>query len=240
MCSPTGGISVDNPSTSSSGNTNNQPIIFGCIDFYSAYCDYNANENSDGSYDAALAEFAACAEVTPEPPGYCHGSLPTAAFLRNQAVCLDGASRNIAFHIRIPFQVYQAGQYTFRMHVDYGMGSFIGIDGAEHTPGNTWGHVQSDALQLAAGNHEFEALGFEDCCDGHAELEVHLVCDQVGGPWRIVKAGDTPCLQCSEGSPPPPPPPPADGCPNPMSDTSGGSITPNEQCATCPEICVFV
>ena len=66
--------------------------------------------------------------------------------------------------------------FTFRMHADYGLGSFIGVDGAEHTPGNTWGHLQTDPVMLTAGDHEFEALGFEDCCDGHAELEVAVVC----------------------------------------------------------------
>ena len=52
-------------------------------------------------------------------------------------VCADGSSLNIGFHIRIPFHVTQAGTFTFRMHADYGLGSFIGVDGAEHTPGNT-------------------------------------------------------------------------------------------------------
>ena len=57
-------------------------------------------------------------------------------------------------------------------------GSFIGIDGAEHTPGNLWGHIQASDISLREGNHEFETLGFEDCCDGHAELEVHFPCDR--------------------------------------------------------------
>eukprot|EP01052_Picozoa_sp_SAG31_P043204 SAG31_NODE_7121_length_1783_cov_2.448931_2_plen_73_part_01 len=52
-CALDGGNGAAGPN--SGGVTNNQPIIFGCIDFYSAQCDYNANENSDGSYDAALA-----------------------------------------------------------------------------------------------------------------------------------------------------------------------------------------
>ena len=57
-------------------------------------------------------------------------------------------------------------------------GSFIGIDGAEHTPGNLWGHIHASDIILREGNHEFETLGFEDCCDGHAELEVHFPCDR--------------------------------------------------------------
>jgi hypothetical protein len=37
--------------------------------------------------------------------------------------------------IRIPFRVNMPGSYQFRLHADYGRGSFIGVDGAEHTPG---------------------------------------------------------------------------------------------------------
>ena len=64
-----------------SGNVNNQPVIFGCIDFYSAHCNFDATAGG-GSYEAALAEFAVCAEAVPEPQGYCHGALPTAGALR--------------------------------------------------------------------------------------------------------------------------------------------------------------
>ena len=49
---------------------------------------------------------------------------------------------------------------------------------------------------LGLGDHEFEVLGFEDCCDGHAELEIHLPCDRTADPWRIVVSGGTPCLSC--------------------------------------------
>jgi hypothetical protein len=34
---------------------------------------------------------------------------------------------------------------------------------------------------LYQGEHEWEVLGFEDCCDGHAELEVHLPCEPKAG-----------------------------------------------------------
>jgi hypothetical protein len=35
-----------------------------------------------------------------------------------------------------------------------------------------------DALSRRGPAARFEALGFEDCCDGHAELEAHLPCDR--------------------------------------------------------------
>ena len=93
--------------------------------------------------------------------------------------------------------MHQAGDYQFRMHADYGQGSFIGVDGAEYTPGDLWGHVNIDASTLTAGEHEFDVLGFEPCCDGHAELEVHLPCDKEDSPWRIVVQGDTDCMMCA-------------------------------------------
>ena len=87
------------------------------------------------------------------------------------------------------------------MHADYGMGTFVGVDGAEHTPGNTWGHLLMSAIQLTEGEHEFESLGFEDCCDGHAELEIHLPCDWHTDPWRIVVSGESDCMRCTAADP---------------------------------------
>ena len=101
------------------------------------------------------------------------------------------------FHIRLPFKVNVPGDYAFRLHADYGSGSFIGVDGSEYTPGNLWGHVNVDGTSLTAGDHEFGILGFEDCCDGHAEMEVHLPCDADSDPWRTVVHGESECLTCA-------------------------------------------
>ena len=143
-----------------------------------------------------MAEFANCAEIGGHVDGYCHGSLKTAGLLANHDVCENGATSNIAFHIRIPFLAEVEQTVHFRYHADFGAGSFIGVDGAEHTPGNLWGHVAVTDVALTLGDHEFEALGFEDCCDGHSELEVHLPCDNDADRWRVVKVGDDSCLSC--------------------------------------------
>ena len=92
--------------------------------------------------------------------------------------------------------------------MDFGLGSFIGVDGTDHTTSNQWGHLVLPPHDLTTGDHEFESLGFEDCCDGHSELEVHLQCDQPGAPWRIVVSGTTPCLQCNPPDPDPAAPAP--------------------------------
>ena len=172
-----------------------QPVVFSCIDYYTTQCDYDIT-NGDIAYMFAMRQFATCADQRPEPAGYCHGALLSAGQLANNAVCTDGVTQNIGFHIRAPFRVVTAGDYTFRMHADYGRGSFMGVDGAEYTPGSVWGHLAVDASALSAGEHEFDVLGFEDCCDGHAELEVHLPCDDATDPWRIVTAGHNECMTC--------------------------------------------
>ena len=179
------------------------PVVFGCIDYYTAQCHYDVTHAKVGgcetcaSYTRALRHFAKCVQTTSSGmTGYCHGALSTAAKLANHDVCQNALRRQIGFHIRIPFVVNTAGQYQFRMHADFGLGSFIGVDGAEHTPGNHWGHLQLEPKKLNKGDHEFEVLGFEDCCDGHSELEVHLPCDNFAAPWRVVVSGPSDCMTC--------------------------------------------
>ena len=124
-----------------SANTE-QPIIFSCIDYFTTECTYDvtgagiSSWDNKGSYVQAMRAFAQCASVVPEPPGYCHGSLSSAAQLANHEVCsgsetndqgwrndqshgahadAGGSTTNIGFHIRVPFKVNQAGTYNFRI-----------------------------------------------------------------------------------------------------------------------------
>ena len=95
----------------------------------------------------AMQAFAACADVTPEPVGYCHGSLMSASHLANHEVCTgtvddqstpdvdesQGATENIGFHIRVPFVVNLPGLYSFRYHMDMGLGSFMVLTPLNHS-----------------------------------------------------------------------------------------------------------
>jgi hypothetical protein len=119
-----------------------QDLIFGCVQFATTQCTYDVTSMADPSYAAALRIFVECQMVDPQPEGYCMGSLASAAYLSNQDVCQGpggaetGASNsNIGFHVRIPFRCNAPGSYNFRYHADFGSGSFIGVDGPEHTPG---------------------------------------------------------------------------------------------------------
>ena len=145
-------------------------------------------------------------------------------------------SRNIGFHTYIPFQVFCEATYNFRFHADYGTGGYIGFNGVTHAAdlegemynnnhnmNNIWGYVFFEPQSLAVGDHYFEALGFEGCCDGHAELEIQMpggdtFVQVVAGPrndlsgeclqpvtdpcpWVNLPPVDTPdTLQCMDGS----------------------------------------
>jgi hypothetical protein len=87
-------------------------------------CTYDISSNGD-NYEQALAAYTTCASAD-QPDGYCAGHNSSAAFLRNQDVCKVGSSTDIGFHIRIPFTVYKAETYHFRLHADYGLGRYCG------------------------------------------------------------------------------------------------------------------
>ena len=81
------------------------------------------------------------------------------------------------------------GRYGQAGRAAYGYGGFIGVDGVSHSAGDIWGHVFANDVAIAEGDHYWEALGFEGCCDGHSELEVHLPADNVADPWRQIVSG---------------------------------------------------
>jgi hypothetical protein len=88
--------------------TGMQALVFGCVEFFSTQCTYDISNmagtgtRAGGAFSAAMRAFAQCADRSPQPEGYCHGAIKSAAALSNQAVCNDGSTLNIGFHIRIP------------------------------------------------------------------------------------------------------------------------------------------
>ena len=165
----------------------NQLVTFGCIDHETVQCTYNANDGG-GDFPAAYSAFLGCRDASVGVDGYCRGELSAASGLSNQDAC-GGPNTNIAFHTLIPFTAACTGIYHFRMHADYGFGGFIGVDGVEHAAGDIWGHVFAMDVEIAAGDHYWESLGFEGCCDGHSEIEIHLPGDAETDPWRPITTG---------------------------------------------------
>ena len=78
--------------------TSSQPITFSCVEYYTTNCVYDITQtelaNNMGSYLSAMRAFAACANVQPEPEGYCHGTLLDASKLANHEVCQGSLSNN--------------------------------------------------------------------------------------------------------------------------------------------------
>eukprot|EP01046_Picozoa_sp_COSAG06_P040967 COSAG06_NODE_5022_length_3783_cov_3.150109_2_plen_967_part_01 len=183
-----------------------QLVMFGCIEHETVQCTYSANANPN-DFEGALAAFAECRIASVGVDGFCTISTNEARGLSNQDAC-GGPNTNIAFHTLIPFSASCEGVYHFRFHADYGLGGYTGIDGVEHAAGDIWGHVHIADVDVSLGDHYFEGLGFEGCCDGHSELEIHLPPDGEGDPWRLVVAGPTDTLSGECGATPPPFTPP--------------------------------
>ena len=179
-----------------------QLIMFGCVTHEVTDCGYSANSNPD-DFVGALAAFEAC-KVSGS--WGCNLRTDTAEGLRAQDACNDGRNSNIGFHTRIKFQVLCPDTYHFRFHADYGRGGYIGINEgvAVHRSGDIWGYESLMDITLTAGDHIFEALGFEGCCDGHSQLDIQLPGDT---SWIRVKSGDSPSMVGSCKAPPSPPPP---------------------------------
>ena len=55
----------------------------------------------------------------------------------------------------------------------------------------------SPPQNFGIGYHQVEIFGFEECCDGTVQLEVHLPCDEPD-VWRIVRSGPTECMLCGQ------------------------------------------
>ena len=67
-------------------------------------------------------------------------------------------------------------------------------NGIQGDPGN---YVDAGCYEYTQGPHNFSIHVFEDCCDGHSELEIHLLCDRATNAWRLVASGASACLECN-------------------------------------------
>jgi len=96
---------------------------------------------------------------------------------------LFGTNSNFAMKSTIDFAVSSAnaGLWSFRAGVDFGMGGALFIDGAAvdyKAYDMYWGNSYSNtsqilqaSLNLSAGNHTITMFGFEGCCDGAQQFQ---------------------------------------------------------------------
>ena len=189
-----------------------QAISFGLIEYETRFWPGATSIGHEDTYSTALAAFEAL-----DPPDwtyYCSTSMWRADTLSNRMACgfLGSASdSDIAFHYTIPVTAYASGSYEFRLHVDWGGGGITCVqptDTQDQAPdcethhGDIWGHVfwSADTGVIASESGvtaELNMIGFEGCCDGHAELEFALpsACTCSDEPqWLMVDmVGDYEC-----------------------------------------------
>ena len=175
---------------------------------------------SSDTFTSALAAFNSLDAPGQYPAGaYCSRTLVDAYDMANQAACSHssarGSSTNIGFHYKMPFAAQQTGDYQFRFHTDWGWGGFTCFGAAGSTksdaqctyhPGDIWGHIFFTETIAQTGSYEWEAVGFEGCCDGWQKLEISLpsTCDGFGTGWHLVSSAATfscPTQACYEPSP---------------------------------------
>ena len=154
-----------------------QPVLFSYVHYHTRPSTHAIAVGD--SFDSA---FAAYRRAPVASRGYCSALLTGASRLRNQDICPEGSDSDIAFYYSFQMSVGFAGLYKFRMHADWGAGGgFVCFDATcEHHAGDVWGHIYFQR-PLLQGRTKVKMLGFEGCCDGHAELEFMLPSECAGG-----------------------------------------------------------
>jgi len=159
------------------------------------------------SVDATIDTFYSLARTN---PGYGYSALPSTDTFSNHAGGPGRLTTSFASHLRATFHAAQAGTWRFRLGPDYGLGGVLLVDRQEPAhdqdhithawadlslpltqQGIHWGtdfthpdQYFEGYVDLGAGDHEVEAFGFENCCDGDMKLEVMAP----GGTWQPISA----------------------------------------------------
>lgn len=117
---------------------------------------------------------------------------PIASVTGLNNVALGGSTNDYAWCISTMIEVTPAtaGVWSFRYGADFGRGGHLKIGGtmleSEWDKDLWWGadyantaNTLEGSIALPAGFHRYEALGFEDCCDGSVGWEAQAP----GGAW---------------------------------------------------------
>ncbi len=123
-------------------------------------------------------------------PGYGCAVLPEVLGHNNQST-FGGSRNNYGLYAETHFEVTTPGVWNFRSAVDYGRGGAFYIDGQPLTErwnedlwwARNYNHpdVLTGSINLSAGFHHFETLGYEGCCDGPVSVQYQTPGSNV---WR--------------------------------------------------------
>ena len=125
--------------------------------------------------------------------GYGSTTLTTLSSMSNQGV-FQGTDREIGYHVEATFLVgpADAGPWQLRAGMDFGLGGALLVDGeaiAFRPTDMWWNGSFTDPTQylegsvpLNAGVHTVDVYGFENCCDGPAQMEYR---SPASGTWSV-------------------------------------------------------
>lgn len=112
----------------------------------------------------------------------CSTELTSLVFYGGPQSCGTGF-RDLGFHLKVRLTVSpaEAGAWSFRLGPDYGWGGALFVDGVllDDSRDDLWwsrnfantGELLEGTVDLAAGVHIIETIGFEPCCAGPATLQ---------------------------------------------------------------------
>ena len=165
-----------------------QAVRFGMIGYETRFSTYAIPSGGNPTFANALAEFSAAPLPSTSNGAYCSTSLVSGDGMANHEACSTAATQastsDIVFHYTVPITVDVRASYRFRMHADWGGSGFTCFDLSASPQctfhgGDIWGHIFFDD-QLGPQEpmqqtiHELAMIGFEGCCDSHAEIEIAM------------------------------------------------------------------
>lgn len=141
----------------------------------------------NGPQPTAATAVALFESLPTDSVGYTNAPVPVATMVNNQALFTApnvGVNRELGTRTVITLRTASASVLQLRAVVDYQAGGGVWLDGTLVTGvfGSPPGTLMA-ALNLSAGTHTIEVLGFEDCCDGAPRLEFDY-----GVGWIVVTA----------------------------------------------------
>lgn len=160
---------------------------------------YSTRAYSGGALGSAAAYIAAIDTLMATAPttGYGDTTLSQSSDMSNTGI-FRGPASNIAYSVTVMFVIgtNAAGSWNFRGGPDFGRGGVLALDGVPlaWSADDLWwsgsygaaNEILTGSATLAAGGHVLRMAGFENCCDGLAQLQYRAP----GADWKTFASTD--------------------------------------------------